>query len=183
MALATNALTTLSAAKNYLKIAAGDTSRDELLEELISALSLAMENHIGRAIIRRQIVDEPHEGSGRVLQLENYPVTEFAVLLEDGETVPADKYEVIKASGLVLGKRAFRGTLLASYSAGYADTAQNAPRDVQLALWKWLYASLYTEDGVERETLGDYSVQYYGFAEGMPRDTMRLLEPYRTRTV
>jgi hypothetical protein len=83
MPLADNALTTLEAVKEYLKIPVGTTVDDLKLEDLINSCSTAIENYCGRKL-KEQDFEEEYDGTGKkYILLEQYPVKSITSIKVD----------------------------------------------------------------------------------------------------
>ena len=185
MALSNKALTTLAAAKTCLNIAQEDTSQDSLLELLLESLSAGVENYCARAIARRDISSEPQEFRGRTITLDQYPVITLDKVLVNGVEIPVDKIKLDAPAGILRLPRLACGVALRDYSAGFCDSGITAPADIQLALWKWLELVMNRagSEGIRREDMGDYLVQYADETQGPPPLVATLLEIYRSERV
>jgi len=176
--------TTLSALKTYLGIAQSDTSKDELLTLLLASCSEAAEKYLGRYIVARPVLQEPHDCQGnksKYLQLEQYPVTEITSIMQDGQAIPADSFKADNYNG-ILKKTCghWHGIVMADYTAGLAADVQSVPKNIQLALWQWVADILQMQQtgGLKSEGLGDYNVTYYD-EHKIPASAAMLLECYR----
>lgn len=183
MSLPTTSATTLANCKKYLNIAANDTSKDELLELLIDATTNAAETYLGRYIVARQISQEPYDctnSKSKYLQLKQYPVTTLTAVLEDGETVNTAALTVDNSNGIIKRKIFWKGAVLVTYTAGIASSTANVPKNLQLAIWQWVSFLLNTQgaQGIDSETLGDYSVNYLE-QNPIPPVVVNLLEGYK----
>jgi len=178
------AATKLEALKKYLQIAPENTDKDALFTMLLESCTEAAEKFLGRNIIAREIIGEPHDFDGlrtKYIQLENYPVIEITQILQDGVPLESAAYKTDTRSGIIKNTLThWRGVVMADYRAGLAEDAENVPPNIQLALWQWVADILQMQDscGVRRETLGDYSVSYYD-EHAIPPAVALLLEPYR----
>ena len=183
MSLPTTAATSLENCKKYLNIAQSDTSKDELLELLIDAATTAAEEYLGRYIIARQISQEPYDctnSKSKYLQLKQYPVTTVTAILEDGETLNTSDLQIDKSNGIIKRKIFWKGAVLVTYTAGIASATVNVPKNLQLAIWQWVSFLLNTQgaQGIDSETLGDYSVNYLE-QNPIPPAVLSLLEGYK----
>ncbi|MFA5161286.1 MAG: phage head-tail connector protein [Elusimicrobiales bacterium] len=181
MALSANALTTLAAAKTSLQIPQDDTSKDSLIELLIESMSAAAESYCSRALARRVILGEPHEVCGRKFTLDQYPAAGLAKIVLNGSEIALDGVELDSQAGIVKLPLAARGAALVDYTAGLCARPEETPRDIQLAIWKWLEDVLSREsgEGISREQLGDYVVDYSDRNGWPPPIVCSLLEIYR----
>lgn len=91
--LRANALTTLEALKQFLGLAADDTSKDGVLIQLINQASASVERALGRKL-RRTTYTERVKGTGnQYLLVENYPVTDVEYIKQAGETIDPGLYD------------------------------------------------------------------------------------------
>ena len=179
-----NTATTLEALKKYILVAPENTDKDALLTMLLESCTEAAERFLGRYIIARDINCEPHDFEGlstKYIQLENYPVVEITQIMQEGVLVPSASYKIDARSGIIKNTLShWRGVVSVDYKAGLANTVENVPPNIQLALWQWVADILRLQDscGARSETLGDYSVSYYD-EHAIPPAVALLLEPYR----
>ncbi len=183
MSLPTTAATTLENCKKYLNIASGDTSKDELLELLIDAATNAAEEYLGRYIVARQISQEPYDCTNvksKYLQLKQYPVTTVSTIVEDGETLDTATLKIDNSNGIIKRNIFWKGAVLVTYTAGLAVNTASVPKNIQLAIWQWISHLLNTQgaQGIDSETLGDYSVNYLE-ENPIPPVVISLLEGYK----
>jgi hypothetical protein len=88
-----NALTTLEALKQFLGLAADDTSADSVLIQLINQASASVERALGRKL-RRTVYTEKVKGTGsQQLLVENYPVTDVEYIKQAGEEIDPGLYD------------------------------------------------------------------------------------------
>lgn len=169
--------------KQYLKIPAADTSKDDLLLLLLESCTLAAERYIGRYIIERTISEEPHDfykAKSKYLQLQHYPVREVSCVMQNGENMDLSLIKTDSHNGLLKNSAFWRGVVLVSYTAGLAQDYTGLPKNIRLALFQWIAVLLAEQesDGIKSETLGDYSVSYYDSRQ-IPQSCALLLETYR----
>ena len=184
MSLPTTAATTLANCKKYLNISASDTSKDELLELLIEATTNAAEEYLGRNIVARQISQEPYDctnSKSKYLQLKQYPITTVTTIVEDGETLDTTALKIDSSNGIIKRPVFWKGVVLVTYTAGISSSTANVPKNLQLAIWQWVSYLLNTQEsqGIDSETLGDYSVNYVEQNQEIPSTVSSLLEGYR----
>lgn len=183
MSISSTAATTLANLKTYLKVSVSDTSKDELFELLIDSCTLAAEEYLGRYIVQRTITEEPYDCENhhsRYLQLKQYPVASVTTILEDGLALDSAILKTDLYNGIIKKATPWRGTVLATYSAGLSSNTASVSKNIQLAIWQWVADILSTQDasGAKSETLGDYSINYYD-EHKMPQSVELLLEGYR----
>lgn len=183
MSLPTTAATTLENCKKYLNIAQSDTSKDELLELLIEAATTAAEEYLGRYIVARQISQEPYDctnSKSKYLQLKQYPVTALTTVVQNGETLDTSALTLDSVNGIIKRRIFWDGAVLVTYTAGIASATSNVPKNIQLAVWQWVSYILNTQgaQGIDSETLGDYSVNYIE-QNPIPPTVISLLEGYK----
>ena len=183
MSLPTTAATTLENCKKFLNIGSSDTSKDELLELLIDAATNAAEEYLGRYIVARQISQEPYDctnSKSKYLQLKQYPVTTLTTVIEDGETLDTAALTLDTSNGIIKRNIFWKGAVLVTYTAGISSSTANVPKNLQLAIWQWVSYLLNTQgaQGIDSETLGDYSVNYLE-ENPIPPVVISLLEGYK----
>lgn len=177
MPLNANALTTLNATKEYLKIALTETSENGILEGLINAVSNLIENFCKRSFIENTYTDEEYDGTGTSnLMLNTFPVSSVTSIKIDDVVVDSTEYKVRKDSGIVVRLNSTWPkdvlNIKVSYTAGYAII----PADVELAA-KHLVMFFYKTD-IENfsKTFGDGIVMR---PEAIPPQIRVILAPYR----
>ena len=183
MSLPTTAATTLANLKNYLNVSASDTSKDDLFELLIESVTNAAEEYLGRYIVARQISQEPYDctnSRSKYLQLKQYPVTTVTTIVEDGETLDTTTLKIDNSNGIIKRPTFWKGAVLVTYTAGLAANTSSVPKNIQLAIWQWVSNLLNTKEsqGIDSETLGDYSVNYLE-QNDIPNTVISLLEGYK----
>jgi len=171
MTLSDNALTTLENVKNYLQIAALDTSNDDFLIEQINAISDGIQRVNSRQLGLQTYTNERLSGSGRLKQrLNHYPIVSITEILIDD--VEYTDYEIFKASsGLLYSDCVWpkcsrssgmsnhliesKLNIKATYDAGYVlpkdDTVpepRTLPWDIEMVV-KQLVSSAYNSAGSE----------------------------------
>lgn len=177
MPLNDNALTSLVAVKEYLKIDDTDTSKDALLEGLINAGSNIIENYCKRSFKEQTYTDEEYDGTGtKNLPLNNFPVSTITSIKIDGVLIDVTEYKTRLSSGIVvrLDSTWPEGimNIKVSYTAGYASV----PPDIELAA-KHLVMFFYKMDVADfSRTFGDGIVMR---PEAIPPQIRVLLGPYR----
>lgn len=183
MSLPTTAATTLENLKNFLGISANDTSKDSLYELLIESCTDAAEKYLGRNIVARTITEEPHDKQGsktKYLQVRQYPITSITSIVEDGQTLDTTILKQDKYNGIIKKPTNWNGVVLITYIAGLAANTASVPKNIQLAIWQWIsyLANTKESQGIDSETLGDYSVNYLEQNE-VPSSVISLLEGYK----
>ena len=183
MSLPTTAATTLENLKKYLNISASDTSKDDLFELLIESVTNAAEEYLGRYIVARQISQEPYDctnSKSKYLQLKQYPVTTVTTVVEDGETLDTTALKIDTSNGIIKRNIFWKGAVLVTYTAGLAANTASVPKNIQLAIWQWVSYLVNTKEsqGIDSETLGDYSVNYLE-QNAVPGTVISLLEGYK----
>jgi uncharacterized phiE125 gp8 family phage protein len=176
MPLASNALTTLPAVKEYLKLQ-DTTVEDSLLETLINSASTLIEGYCSRRFREQAYIDEEYDGSGSAsIVLSQYPVSSIQGMKIDGGEVGASEYKARKETGILLRLNSTwpEGVLniSVSYTAGYSQI----PEDLELAC-KHLVMFYYKTD------IADFSRTFgEGFVlrpEALPVQVKALLASYR----
>jgi len=167
MALATYALTTLARVKTLLNISG--STYDTLLEDIINAVTDAIENQCSRRFAETTHTEEQIDGTGKPsLFVKFYPITIFTKLeVRTGKTtwveVDSDDYRINSDTGELQltgdtreGFRNYRAT----YDAGFTTI----PYDLDMAAAQMAAHEFNTRGQgggqIESESLGDYTVSY-----------------------
>jgi uncharacterized phiE125 gp8 family phage protein len=175
MPLKLNALTTLAAAKAYLKL--NVNVDDSTVEDLINASSSAIENYCKRKFKEQNYLEEEYDGTGKNhILLDQYPVKSIESVSIDGTTLSTGQYKVKKRNGVLLNNGGIwpRGeiNITVSYTAGYSEI----PSDLELAC-KHLVMSYFKSD------VANFSTTFQeGFVfrpEALPAQVKALLAPYK----
>jgi hypothetical protein len=190
MPLSANALTTLDAVKEYLKIDSTILVDDTRIEGLINACSTAIENYCRRTLHQITYTNEMYDGNNtRYLNLKNYPATAVTQVQVNGVVIDPSNY-VLKDHGVLVRIGPYPNTftglsmsrfntvwnrgdynISVSYTAGYAII----PDDIELAC-KMYVASIFKAD------IASFSTTFTdGFAfkaDSMPVQVKLLLQPY-----
>lgn len=175
MPLKSNALTTLSAVKSYLKITS-DTD-NSLLEDLINASSNAIEKYCNRQFKEQLYTDEEYDGNGLSgLYLRQYPVKEITSVTVEDELLLTTDYKFKKENGKLIRKNFIwpKGeiNILVTYTAGFSEI----PSDLELAC-KHLVMSYFKSD------IASFSTTFQeGFVfrpEALPSQVKALVSPYK----
>ncbi len=177
MPLATNALTSLSAMKSYLKIELTQTSDDSLLEDLINASSNQIEGYCKRKFKEQTYTDEEYDGNGlKYLYLQQYPVKSISSVTVDETTLSTDSYKIKKSNGNLIR---VKGTwpkgdinILLTYIAGYIEI----PSDLELAC-KHLVKSYFNSDIASFSTTFQEGMVFR--PEALPAQVKTLVAPYK----
>lgn len=191
MPISLNALTTVDAVKEYLKIDSTVTVDDLRIEGLINACSTAIENYCRRTFALTTYTDEEYDGTNsRYLTLLNYPVESVTNVNLNGQDLGPSEYTVRKRTGVLVRVAPYPNTftglsisrfnamwsrgdlnVLVTYTAGL-DTI---PDDVELAC-KMYVSSIFKAD------IASFSTTFTdGFAfkaDSMPVQVKLLLQPY-----
>ena len=173
----------MEALKTFLNIPATENDKNDLLDMLLCATTEAAEKYLGRFIIARDIAGEPHDFDGsktKYLQLEHYPALQITEIRQNGAALPLEMLVVDKHNGLIKKAGGWRGLVTADYKAGLAPDTQSVPKNISVAVCRWVSEILQTQQacGVKSETLGDYSITYYE-ESALPRAVTLMLDPYR----
>jgi hypothetical protein len=195
-----NELTSLPSVREYLKIAASDTTYDSLLTNLIKRSQMLIEKYCGRQFKARDYT-EYYDGDGTSkLLLKQWPIVSVTELNMDNarsflsvtQALAADfviwseegYLELLSAadsiSGFSEGGSLFRygqQNIKVRYNAGYAAI----PEDLELASIIHV-ANLYNKAGMD----GHSSISLGGLAKSFstkpfPDEVVMYLEPYRKR--
>jgi hypothetical protein len=179
-----NALTDITAAKEYLKIGSSTTNDDNLIQGLINACSTAIENYCRRSF-KTQIYSEYYDGTGtKSINLKNYPVTAVSAVAIDGVTVANTSYICKTDQGVLVRKAApIPGLRIGAnwpigdwnikvdYTGGYATI----PADVELAC-KMFVAAVYKADIAAFSTT--FNDGFVFKSDAIPVQVKFMLQPY-----
>lgn len=185
MTLKAYALTTVSRLAAFLGVSSPTPAQQTLFEYLINASTEMIENYIGFRVKKSTVTQEEYntDKSG-IITLNRFPLTATAVtvqrrlsgLNEDNwETIDSQYYHIDRNAGIIYGAGGYtfersRDGYRVSYEAGYdfdnsttylGDTEGG---DIELACWMLcnkLYNSRGDSVGVKRESIGDYSIEYF----------------------
>jgi hypothetical protein len=176
MPLAENALTTLEAVKEYLKIPIGTTVDDTKLEDLINSCSTAIENYCGRKF-KEQSFDEECDGTGtKYILLEQYPVKSINTVSVDDIILDSSEYKFKKNNGVLIRNNTVwpRGDINTnvSYIAGLSEI----PADLELAC-RHFVMSFFKADVASFSTT--FSEGFVFRPEAMPAQVKALVSPYK----
>lgn len=104
MALAANALTTLSTLKTELGIAVEDTSRDALLERWVNEASAAIEKCCSRSFALVTVLEKLRGAGTKQISLTQIPVTHVESVTLDDVVLAADEFEVADYEAGILSR-------------------------------------------------------------------------------
>jgi len=190
-------LTVLETVKAELKITNSDS--DEDLARLISDQSAVAVTFLRRELAQETLVDSFRVwcATSAPLLLSRRPLVSITSIVEDGETLTTDDYEIEAETGFVwrLDGDDNRSCwapckVVVTFVAGY-DLLTTLPRDIErgvLALIKRSYFSASRDPmakAEEVEGIGrtEYWVGSVPGADGLPAETVALLAPYRDESV
>ena len=94
MTLSDRALTTLANVKLWLGIDIGDTSQDDLLEELINIISDSVQNFIDRDLGLKNYNEHINGSGSSLINTKNYPITTINEIKVNGIVLESDEYEL-----------------------------------------------------------------------------------------
>jgi uncharacterized phiE125 gp8 family phage protein len=179
MPLSENALTTLEATKNYLRIT--ETSEDLLIESLINAVSDQIENYCRRKLKERTYTDEEYDGTNSSnLLLSQFPVSSVTDVKIDDISIASSEYKLRKGTGglVRLNSEWPEGVLniKVTHTSGYSPV----PSDLDLACKHMVMFYYKTDISNFSKTFGD------GFMvrpEAFPPQVRMLLDGYRKAMV
>ncbi|MGM0882602.1 MAG: head-tail connector protein [Bacillota bacterium] len=177
MPLNANALTTLQAAKEYLRIPVTETMDDALIESLINAVSGQMDGYCKRNLKQQVYTDKEYDGNDRsTLLLGEYPIASITSVKIDDVIVPASEYKIRKDRGALVRLDSKWPEGIMNVKISFTAGLSTVPANMELAC-KHLVMFYYKTD------LADFSKTFgEGFVlrpEGLPRQIKFLLAPYR----
>lgn len=171
--------------RDDLKIAATDTSYDEVIRRLINGVSAALEGYCGRVFMARDFTAQKYDGDGTgELLLRHIPVISITSLVVDDVTITSTQYVVYNDTGKVMftdGNVFTLGPQMAvfAYRAGFER--QDLPGDILMAARTWVCHAFKITDkqrwGVGSQSTNDES---FSFALGtMPPEVREIADMYR----
>lgn len=129
-------LTTVATLQGYLNPGSNDTN---LLQRLITAASLAIENYANRDFVSQNYSKVFDGNGGRVMIFDDVPVTAVSAVTINGKTIPAGSvtaagYYFTKNQLILNGYEFCRGygNVAVAYTAGYGTAALGTiPQDLE----------------------------------------------------
>ena len=184
-------LITLAILKDHLGIPVAVVDFDTRLTRLVGVISERIRRECNRADFGAHAVVEYHDGrSQQDLVLREYPVNSITEIRYDVSRVfgadtilDADRYALID-NGVVRFHNGYAGNasqmLMVTYSAGYATI----PADLEYAALmfaEWLHNHR-NDQRIGMASKGK-SQETISFREGIPKEILAMLDPYRSITV
>ena len=177
-------LTTITTLQLYLNPGSTDTS---LLQRLLSAASVAIQNYINRDIVTTSYTEVFDGVGGRVLVLPDYPITAVSALSIDGTAIPAGSVTVagyyFTKDKIILNGYTFtrgNGNVAISYTAGYGTAAAGTiPFDIEqfcISLVQY-WLGLRARNGELSRSVGGQTITYS--AADMPESIKTGLNQYK----
>jgi len=182
MALSEYALCAVNDVKSDMGIDLDDTGKDIAIEALINAYSVAIEDHLHKKVINRDLTEE-YDGDGTtVLWVDYYPINSITSLTINGETINEDDYYLYEK----LGKIVLNGLVFTkgyqnveiTYNVGYGADTTTIPEPIKQSCVALVHFY------IKRHTL-DYSETFdEGFVVTLPGTEMppfvlKWLDPYK----
>lgn len=169
MALADNALTTVTRLKQFNGIAETDVSQDFKLEFLINSASQEIENVLGRKLKKSECTEKVKGNNRLTIQAKNYPLLDVDSIKINGSTVNESDYS-FDESGIIEGTRPWSASgqsygisnfmvqqsknIEIAYLSGYVlpkDETEEVPRtlpyDIEAALFSMINGAMVLSDG------------------------------------
>lgn len=181
MALLYEALCTVNDVKNDMGIP-DDDSKDAVIEALINAYSIAIENHLHKMVLNRDLT-EKYDGDGTaVLWIDYYPITKITSLTINDEPISEDDYYLYEKMGKIVLKglvftKGYQNVEI-SYNAGYGNQREDIPTPLRQSCVSLVHFY------IKRHTI-DYSDTFdEGFVvtlggTDMPPFILKWLDPYK----
>lgn len=182
--MATIPFITVEDVKQFVDGGLTDSSNDQFYNLILAGVCLAVEEHIRRPVIAREIT-ERLDGNGRANLVLKPTILSVSSIKENDTALAETEYLVRKETGFITRLCATytagkwckgTGNVEVVYTAGLAATAAEVPEDVKLAAiiaWKFYY-----QTGPM-----DYNARIEGGTmikpENFPRAARFLLDPYR----
>jgi len=135
MALSNYALCEINDVKKDMGIDVLETKQDEVIAALINAYSVAIENHLHKKIINRDLT-EKYDGDGTaILWLDYYPINSITELKIDDEVISSDDYYLYEKLGKIIldGLVFTKGyqNVEISYNVGYGASKDTIPTPIR----------------------------------------------------
>lgn len=127
MGYAANALTTLEVVKSYVLKDMTDTSKDNLLERLINAVSGFIEKYCDRKFGKATYTEKYRGNNRQLLRLNQYPVTAVTLVTIDGNAV--NDYEILAEEGMLYRENLWTWT---GYSIGLVGEDAGSKRNIEV---------------------------------------------------
>ena len=178
---------TLDEARDALRFATGDTTRDDaLVGAYVPAVTSVVEDVVG-PVVRRTVTHTANGGEGSVL----LPTAASSVtsVVEDGTTLTAGADYVSSLSAGIIyrgsstGRTSFAdgvSSVVVTYVAGLCDTTEDVPANIKLAARIILAATFQRDQQGGRPefgTTGDGATVTTPSGHAIPRDAYSYLEP------
>jgi uncharacterized phiE125 gp8 family phage protein len=203
MPLAENALTTLTAVKEYLKITS--TDKDGLFERLINSASDAIEKFCDRKFKKREYANEKHKGNNRqLLRLNHYPIVSVSSVTVNGNTYtqnvdfeldeedaeagmlfreegwPASNY----VGGLTQDPTARKRNIKVTYTAGYVLPKDDDAQDPRTLPYDLEQACILLVQYYYKTDIADFSTVFGEAGQvikpsAMPPHVVKLIKKYQ----
>lgn len=159
----------LTNVKNYLELTDIDVARDALIQDLITAHSVFVENYCARSFTASTYLNEKltlTDDFISTIRTKHFPVISLISLKDYGTIIPATDYIVNLETGIIRLKENVItesgnyftqgiGRVEISYCAGY----ETIPKDLEMAVVQQVAKiySLKDYDGMKSERIGGYS--------------------------
>lgn len=182
MSLSNYALCEADDVKKDMGMDLTDTDKDEVIVALINAYSIAIENHLHKKVINRDLT-EKYDGDGTaILWLDYYPINLITELKINDEIISEDDYYLYKKLGkIVLSGLSFtKGyqNVEINYNVGYGADKDTIPTPIKQSCVALVHFY------IKRHTL-DFSETFdEGFVvtlpgTDMPPFVLKWLDPYK----
>lgn len=182
---------TLDQVKNFMGMSGSDSTTDDLIENLISRVSVLMETFMGRNILSREYTEVHNGGGVYVLFPKQGNITLVTSIhdsydwdWDDDALIDSDDYRItdsdyITLKGSVSPFSNYTNNIQIIYTAGYSsvplDIAQACITEVSR-----MYKNKNSVD-INSKTLSDGSISFYD--KGLLPITLLTLDKYKRRTV
>lgn len=158
--------------------------RTDDLSNKITWASRIIRELIGPVI--HEEVTEYLDGGRRILILSHMPVVEGSLTLEDRKRGnQATGFFLDSDTGMVEGYwadgfRRWKATYLTGWAANTEDVPQMIKKAVFLLIENEISGGGGAAEGIKKESIGDYSVEYFGGEEAaaVSQDILQRIEPY-----
>lgn len=183
MAILAGTPVTLAEMRSFLNIGElDDTGQDRVIENLLDDLTVAIEDHLGVAIINKAYT-EYYDGDGSdTLFVKRYPIVTVTSLTVDSTVIASASYHLYSEQGRIVADGFdFTGdnrNILIVYTAGWGAARANVPGAIKIALKLWVSQVFKKHVAIINQRFAEGVTVDFG-SEDMPDDVAKKLIPYR----
>lgn len=171
------ALVTLQEARDYCKLTTADDGR---LTLVLNGVSTQIEKVLGYAFGEVTGHSEEVNGGGESLLVTLLPVTDIDSITDNVTDTVIDEsaYRLSESSGIIQKKSGRWSEGVNRYTVVY-DGGVTAPDDIKLACLIWIANLMAVGNGMQSESMGDYSYTKSVTYQEMPAEVQKIIRPYK----